>query len=113
MSEADDLHDYCMSDQFVSETRPRPYRTGFRAQGGQSWRGAQSIADAMRLDDRAFHLWIVHCAGRDRGPQSHLSEELRALRLEVRYLRFQIEALARSLNQSTSTAPRGLDVQPR
>ena len=84
MPDADDLYDYSMSDQFVSETRQRPYRTGFRA---RSWREAHCLEEAMRLDDREFKLWIANRAGRARTPQADSASELHTLRAEVSRLR--------------------------
>lgn len=106
----DDIFDYPMGDTFVSETRPRPYRVGFRA---KSWRDAHSIEEAMTLNDREFRAWIAKRAGRT--PDSHRDSvgDLSALRDEVRRLRRQVDELSKSVQQRANTTSRGLNVAPR
>ncbi|MBY0246026.1 MAG: hypothetical protein K2Q17_00050 [Nitrospiraceae bacterium] len=110
MPEADDPYDYSMSDQFISETRQRPYRTGFRA---RSWREARCFEDAMRLDDRNFKLWIANRAGRGREPQRGSATTLHAIQAEVNRLHRQVDELSKALHQRGNTATRGLDVAAR
>lgn len=113
MPDVGDLYDYSMSDQFVSETRPRPYRVGFRRRCIQSWRDAHCFEEAMRLDDREFKLWIANRAGRDREPQSSSVSDLSALRTTVRNLQRQVFELSNILKQRPKTTSRGLDVAAR
>lgn len=110
MSDIDDLFDYSMSDQFISETRQRPYRTGYRA---RSWREAHCFEEAMRLDDREFQLWIANRAGRGREPQRGSATKIHTIQAEVNRLRRQVDELSKTLHQHTNTATRGLDVAAR
>ncbi len=110
MSDIDDLFDYSMSDQFISETRQRPYRTGYRA---RSWREAHCFEEAMRLDDREFQLWIANRAGRGREPQRGSATTLHAIQAEVNRLHRQVDELSKALHQRVNTTTRGLDVAAR
>lgn len=110
MPEADDLYDYNMGDLFVSETRQRPYRTGFHP---RSWCEAYCIEDAMQLDDRQFKLWIVNRAGRSRYSHRDQRTEILALRREVVHLRRQVDELSGVARRRASSASKGLDVAAR
>lgn len=55
MPDAEDIFDYTMGDQFISETRPRPYRTGFRPLRHPS---RPSLAYINSLPDHEFLRYI-------------------------------------------------------
>ncbi|MCS6285203.1 MAG: hypothetical protein H8K08_07220 [Nitrospira sp.] len=51
----EDVFDYSMSDDFVSETRRVPYRTGFRS---RQCKGKLPLSAANKLSDRDFKRYI-------------------------------------------------------
>ncbi len=110
--EQDDLYDYTMSDLFISETRPRPYRIGFhRCRPPRR----PSLASINALGDREF---TAYCRNGCQLPTAGLSvqAELDELRSELQALRAEIRALgsARSRTAPTNSAFQGgLNVPPR
>jgi hypothetical protein len=106
----DDPFDYPMADVFISETRPHPYRVGFRP---RSWRDARSMEEAMKLNDREFSKWHAKCDERARASRRDSVSDLSSLRDEVSRLRRQVDELSKSVQQRANTTSRGLNVAPR
>lgn len=85
----EDVFDYSMSDDFVSETRRVPYRTGFRA---RHCRGNLPLAVANRLSDRDFKRYIENgCRFPD--SEQHLRDQLAEQREACRVQALQIKQL--------------------
>ncbi len=112
MDEFEDAFDYPMSDAFVSETRPRPYRTGFRSRRHPR---CPSLSHINSLSDREFTDYIRKgCRLRDsslavKGELDELRAQLRELQAEMRALRHAMTKTA----PSGSAKRGGLDVAPR
>lgn len=88
-SDPEDVFDYSMSDDFVSETRRVPYRTGFRA---RHCRGNLPLAVANRLSDRDFKRYIENgCQFHD--PELDLRNTLAEQREAARVQAVQIKQL--------------------
>lgn len=109
-NQEDDIFDYPMGDTFVSETRPRPYRVGFRP---RSWHDARSMEEAMTLNDREFSKWHAKCDVRARASHRDSVSDLLSLRDEVSRLRRQVDELSKSIQQRANTTLGGLNVKPR
>jgi hypothetical protein len=109
---ASDDFDYSMSDLFVAETVPRPYRVGFRSRRHPR---RPSLAYINSLCDRDF---AAYCRNGCRLPSDHsdVGAEIDALRAEVRELRNAVHALRQAMVRTTSDSPSvhgGLNVPPR
>jgi hypothetical protein len=113
MIEIDDLFDYTMSDAFVSETRPHPYRTGFRS---RRYPARPSIKQLLALPDREFNRYLRNGC---RMPHDLLDfrEELLEIRRQLTDLQRQIRAMTSHNSTPTSVRPvektKGLDVDRR
>lgn len=114
----DDVFDYAMSDAFVSETRPVPYRTGFRSRKLQ---GDPSTKELLELSERDFDRYVRNCG---RLPKDPLVDALDGLQAENEELRAAIRTLQQQMRQLmqpssgmrlsvTQSESRGIDVKPR
>ncbi|MDR4470096.1 MAG: hypothetical protein MRJ68_17645 [Nitrospira sp.] len=108
----DDIFDYPMADTFIAETRPRPYRTGFRSRRHPR---RPSLAYINSLNDREFADYIRNgCQVQDSGLAVEV--ELDELRAQLRELQEEMRALRHT---GTVSVPKslphggGLDVSPR
>ncbi len=112
LNEQQDDSDYSMSDLFVSETRPRPYRTGFRSRQHPR---RPSLAYINSLCDREFAGYIRHgCRLQD--SDVAVEAELEELRHQIRELQAQMRALRQATTKPTQNRPSqrgGLNVAPR
>lgn len=104
--------DYSMSDTFVSETRTRPYRIGFRA---RRYSARPSIKALLALPDREFDRYLRNGC---RMPHALLDfrEELFDLRRLLHVLQNQVRALTSLNSNAASVSPverKGLDVERR
>jgi len=108
----DDIFDYPMGDIFVSETRPRPYRTGFHSR--QHPRGAD-FKYINALPEREFKAYIRNgCRLPGRG--SVVRAELDEVRIELQELKAELRALRQAVTKSAPHNPSqrgGLNVAPR
>lgn len=108
----DDIFDYPMGDIFVSETRQRPYRTGFRSLRHPR---RPSLAYINSLCDREFTGYI-RSGCRLPGTGSVDRAELDAVRNEVQELKAELRVLREALTKGApnDTSQRGgLNVAPR
>ena len=133
----EDIFDYPMSDEFVSQTRPIPYRTGFRA---RQYRGKLLPKKANQLNDHDFRRYIQNGCRfpdpeqdlRDEIAQAQESAYVQQLQIQkqqeaIRVLQQQVQQLRSLLSvrpgQTSAEAPsaggtetysvRGLDVAKR
>lgn len=111
-NQEDDGYDYVMSDTFVSETRPHPYRIGCRT---RRYSTRPSIKQLLALPDREFDRYLRNGC---RMPQDLLDfrEELHHLRRQLNDLQSQVRALTSSNRKTVSANPverKGLDVSRR
>lgn len=99
-NQQDDMYDYPMSDMFISETHPRPYRTGFRSRRHPR---CPSLAYINSLSDREFTDYVRKgCRLRD--SSLAVQGELDELRAQLRELQAEMRALRHA---TTKTAPSG------
>ncbi|HBR50370.1 MAG TPA: hypothetical protein DEA71_09820 [Nitrospira sp.] len=101
-----------MSDLFVSDTRPRPYRTGFRSRRHPS---RPSLTYINALCDREFSAYIRHGC-RLPHMSSTVEAELAQVQAKVRTLHAELQALRRAIARTVlpgSATQGGLDVPPR
>ena len=83
----DDIFDYSMSDDFISETRRVPYRTGFRS---RRCKGRLPLSAANKLSDRDFRRYIASgCQFPD--PEQDLRDQLAEQQRSVRVLQLQFQ----------------------
>lgn len=104
--------DYSMSDTFVSETRTRPYRIGFRS---RRYSVRPSIKQVLALPDREFNRYLRNGC---RMPHDLLDfrEELLEIRRQLSDLQRQLRAMTAHNSTPTSVRPvesKGLDVDRR
>jgi len=105
-----DIFDYTMADIFISETRPLPYRIGFRPRRHPR---RPSLAYVNKLSDRDFAAYVRNnCClpGADQDIEQALDEvqhELQKLRAELRTVRHKASP------GGYATQAGGLDVTPR
>lgn len=112
MSEADDIFDYPMSDTFVSETRPRPYRVGFHSRS--HYRG-DDYKYINALPEHKFRAYIRNDC-RLPGIGSLAKAELQEVRNELQELKAELRALRGVITKSAPNNPSqrgGLNVAPR
>ncbi|MDH5667763.1 MAG: hypothetical protein OEY86_07120 [Nitrospira sp.] len=118
VGEASDIYDYSMSDQFVSETRQRPYRVGYRRRHHPR---RPSLAYINSLPDHEFAKYLSNgCRLPDEFSvyTDELDEtraELHQLRTEFETLKIEVARLRQLLKRPTANhlMPRGLDVATR
>lgn len=108
----EDVFDYVMSDLFVSDTRSRPYRIGYRSRCHPR---RPSLAYINALCDREFAAYIRHeCRLSSEGPT--VEAELAQVRAEMRGLHAELQALRRTITKTVppgSVMQGGLNVPPR
>lgn len=108
----EDLFDYVMSDAFVSDTRIRPYRTGFRSRCHPR---RPSLPYINALCDREFAAYIRHgCRLPSASPS--VEAELAQVRTELRALHAELLALRCAITRTVphgSVLQGGLNVPPR
>jgi len=107
-----DDSDYSMSDLFVSETRPRPYRTGFHS---RSHHRDDDFKYINTLPEREFMAYIRNGC-RLPGTGSDVQAELDEVRSELREIKTELQALRSAMTKTApnSSAKRGgLDVPTR
>lgn len=107
-----DVFDYVMSDLFVSDTRSRPYRIGFRSRCHPR---RPSLAYINALSDLEFAAYIRHGC---RLPSTSLpiEAELAQVRAELHALHAEVQALRRAVTRPVlhdSVTQGGLNVPPR
>lgn len=108
----DDIFDYPMGDTFVSETRRRPYRIGFRF---RRYPARPSIKQLLALPDREFDRYLRNGC---RMPHNvgDFREELLDLRRQLRDLQNEVRALIPPNSKPISVSRverKGLDVSRR
>ncbi|MBX3325171.1 MAG: hypothetical protein U0223_07525 [Nitrospira sp.] len=108
----EDVYDYTMSDLFVSDTRSRPYQTGFRSHRHLR---RPSLAYINALCDLEFAAYIRHGC---RLPSTSLpiEAELAQVRAELHALHAELQALRRAVTRPVPYDPvtqGGLNVPPR
>jgi len=112
MSEADDIFDYPMGDLFISETRSRPYRTGFHS---TSHHRGDDFKYINALPEHKFRAYIRNdCRLPGRG--SVVQAELDEVRIELQELKAELRALRQAVTKSAPHNPSqrgGLNVAPR
>ena len=88
-ADLEDMFDYPMSDDFVSETRLVPYRTGFRT---RQCRGKLPLEKVNALSDRDFKRYIQNgCRFPD--PEQDRRDQLAKLREVIRVQALQLKQL--------------------
>lgn len=108
----EDAYDYVMSDLFISDTRSRSYRTGFRSRCHPR---RPSLAYINALCDREFAAYIRHGC-RLASESSTVEAELSQVRAELRTLHAEFQALRRAITRTVppgSVMQGGLNVPPR
>lgn len=108
----EDAFDYVMSDLFISDTRSRPYRIGFRSRCHPR---RPSMAYINALCDREFAAYIRHGC-RLSGESSTVEAELSQVRAELSTLYAELQALRRAITRTVppaSVIQGGLNVPPR
>lgn len=107
-----DAFDYVMSDLFISDTRSRPYRTGFRSRCHPR---RPSLAYINALCDQEFAAYIRHgCRLSSERPT--VETELAQVQAELHALHAELQALRRAITRnvpSGSVMQGGLNVPPR
>lgn len=108
----DDIFDYPMGDTFVSETRHRSYRIGYRS---RRYSARPSIKQLLALPDREFDRYLRNGC---RMPHALLDfrEELFDIRCQLHVLQSQVRALTSPNGKAASVSPverKGLDVERR
>ncbi len=108
----EDIFDYSMSDSFISDTRSRPYRTGFRSRCHPR---RPSLAYINGLCDREFAAYIRHgCRLSSERPT--VESELAQVRAELHTIHAELQALRRTITRTEppgSVIQGGLNVPPR
>jgi hypothetical protein len=110
-NESADIFDYVMAETFVSETRTRPYRLGFRS---RRYSARPSIKQLLALPDREFNHYLRNGC---RMPHDllDLREEQIEIRRQLSDLQRQVGAMTSGGGKTTvsSVERKGLDVSRR
>ena len=117
--ELEDVFDYPMSENFVSETRRIPYRRGFRLRR----HSPRTIEDLLALPDRDFDKWVRNLCrlpyGKpEQSPSAlNLQHQIDNLQTTIRQLQGQLQTLMQSsaakVPAGSLSGRKGLDVEPR